>query len=110
MVKIIVLWTRPEDPDAFEEYYVSRYLPVARPVPNVRLVELSTVVGSPRGGESRYHRVGEIWFGTQEDAQAALDSPEGKAWMAELEVLGEGRVEVIMTDTEWLPEDKSEQP
>src|SRR5215210_3418492 len=101
MVKIIVLWGRPDDPEAFERRYVNEYLPVAREVPGVRLVELSTVLGSPRGGETAYYRVGEIWLGTREEAQASLASDAGQAWLAELDRLADALpVEVLMTEAD----------
>jgi uncharacterized protein (TIGR02118 family) len=64
-------------------------------------VELSTVVESPLGGESPYHRVGEAWFGSIEEARASLQSPEGQAWTAEMTRFPGSSAEMIVTDTEW---------
>lgn len=78
MVKLVVLYEKPEDVAAFEKHYRETHLPLARKMPDVRRIEVSHMTGSP-GGEPRYYMMAEIYFDNRDSMMAALNSPEGKA-------------------------------
>jgi uncharacterized protein (TIGR02118 family) len=78
MVKLIALYSRPEDPAAFDRHYRDVHTPLAAKMPGLRKLELLPVTGSPMG-EARYHLVAQMTFDSLEDARAALKSPEGMA-------------------------------
>ncbi len=78
MVKLTVLFGHPEDPEAFEEYYANRHLPLAAKIPNVRRFE-SGRLRAVDGGESPYHRIAELWFESAERMGEAVSSLAGVA-------------------------------
>jgi uncharacterized protein (TIGR02118 family) len=58
MVKLVVLYPNPVDPEAFERYYTAEHLPLMRRLvgPDVPLPTYKTVQPAP------YYRVAEIHF------------------------------------------------
>ena len=78
MVKLTVLYGLPEDPEAFEEYYAGRHMPLAAKIPNVERFE-SGRVAAPEGGDPPYQRIAELWFASASVMQESLSSPEGRA-------------------------------
>lgn len=78
MVKLVALYRRPEDADAFERHYWEVHLPLASKMPGLRRVEVSRVTGSP-GGEAPYYLMAEMYFDDRAALDAALSSPEGRA-------------------------------
>ena len=83
MMKLTVLFGQPEDPEAFEEYYVNQHLPLAAKIPNVQRFE-SGRMRAVDGGESPYHRIAELWFKSAERMGEAMSSPEGEAASVDL--------------------------
>jgi uncharacterized protein (TIGR02118 family) len=77
--KIYAYWSapKPEDVEAFEEYYASTHVPRAEAVPN--LVEIVTTRTSDgfEGGETEHYRVAEMVF---ESEGALAESAESEAW------------------------------
>src|SRR4028118_927246 len=61
MLKLTVLYNRPEDAETFEDYYANERLPLAAKMPNVLRFE-SGRVGTVDGSEPPYHRIAEFWF------------------------------------------------
>lgn len=96
MVKIVVLYGAPSDPDAFEDYYANTHLPLAATMPNVRRFEAGKVVATPGGGELPYYRVAELWFDSAEELEASNSSPEGQATVADIANFATGGVTVFI--------------
>ena len=78
MVKLVALYRRPADVDAFEEHYRENHAPLAKKMPGLKRLEVRHVTGSP-GGEARFYMMAELYFETSDAMMAALVSPEGKA-------------------------------
>ena len=78
MVKLVVLYKKPEDPKAFDERYFGQHMPIANKMPGVRKVEISKITGTPMG-ESEYYLLTELYFDTMEALKESMGSPEGKA-------------------------------
>jgi uncharacterized protein (TIGR02118 family) len=79
MVKIIVLYGAPADPEAFEAHYADHHVPLVHKMPSLRRFEAARVVATPDGGEPPYYRIAELWFDTAEEMQASLATPAGQA-------------------------------
>jgi uncharacterized protein (TIGR02118 family) len=75
-VKLVVLYTRPDDPDAFEEHYASTHMPLASKVPGVQRAEAGRIVAALDGGEESYYRVAELYFADRPALDTAMASPE----------------------------------
>lgn len=78
MVKLIVLYSKPEDPAAFDKHYAEVHGPLAKKMPGLKKFELGRVTGSPMG-EPRYYLTAELYFDDEAALNAAFASPEGKA-------------------------------
>ena len=73
--KIVVLYPRPTDVDAFERAYVDEHLPLARDgLAFARRVVLTRSVSAP-AGEPEFHRMAEIYYDSLESLQQSLATP-----------------------------------
>jgi uncharacterized protein (TIGR02118 family) len=78
-VKLVVLYTQPDDAGAFDEHYTSIHVPLVQSLPGLMKFETGTFTAALDGGEQTYHRVAELYFAGQEAMNAAFGSPEGAA-------------------------------
>jgi len=81
-IKLVVLYTRPDDPDAFDRLYFGTHLPLVKSIPGLQRAETSRFVAAGDGGEQTYHRVVELYFADQAALDAAYASDQGKATAA----------------------------
>jgi uncharacterized protein (TIGR02118 family) len=79
MVKLIVLWTTPEDPVAFERHYSDVHIPLVKQMPGLQRYTIGRHVTAPRGGEPSYWRIAELEWDSMDALQKALQSPQGQA-------------------------------
>ena len=79
MVKLMVLYGKPEDPSVFDAHYASTHAPLAEKIPNLRRYEHGKALGTPDGSEAPYYYVAELSFDDPDALQAAMSSPEGQA-------------------------------
>jgi uncharacterized protein (TIGR02118 family) len=82
-VKLIVLYTQPEDRASFDSHYRDTHLPLAQKLPGLQRLELATVGAAADGGDVPYYQVAELYFADQGALQAAFASEEGKATAAD---------------------------
>jgi uncharacterized protein (TIGR02118 family) len=82
-VKLVVLYTQPDDPSAFDEHYLGVHMPLAEAIPGLERAETSRFAATLDGGESTYHRMAELYFPDQAAVDAAFGSDEGKATAAD---------------------------
>ncbi|MDQ0338970.1 uncharacterized protein (TIGR02118 family) [Caldalkalibacillus uzonensis] len=78
MVKLIALYKKPENPQAFDEHYGNVHAPLARKMPGLKKLEVTKIYGAPMG-ESPYYLLAEMYFESKEALNAAMASAEGKA-------------------------------
>ena len=77
-VKIVVIYPRPQDPDAFEQVYHDEHMPMAEEkLKGMTRFVATKVVGSPQGKVAAY-RIAEAYFSTMEDLNKVLESDAGK--------------------------------
>jgi hypothetical protein len=93
VLRILGLWTEPEDVDAFERDYLGSHFP--------RLDELAASHGTKtsRCIDGPYFRMTEISFRTLDEIRAALDAPTGKEVLAAANALADKygiRVDVLV--------------
>lgn len=95
MVKLVALWTAPNDPEAFDREYVADHLPMVPKVPGItRAVGSKVLQGS-------YYRMAELFADSAEAMQSALQSPEGRDLVAHADHLQEkygNRLDVLIVD------------
>jgi uncharacterized protein (TIGR02118 family) len=99
MAKVIALYKKPADPAAFDSYYWSTHMPLAKTLPGLRTYEVSTSpIGTPTG-EASLHMLGILTFDSMAALQAALGSPQGVATAGDLQNFAQAGVELLIFDT-----------
>lgn len=68
MAKLVVLYKKPADKDAFDSYYLSKHVPIAKRIPGLRSYEISTGPVASPAGDSPFHLVALLGF----DSLAAI--------------------------------------
>jgi uncharacterized protein (TIGR02118 family) len=79
MVKAVVLYGPPEDPDAFERYYADTHTALAQRIPGLQRFEAGRGFATPDGSAVPYQRIAELTFEDMDALQAGLGSEEGQA-------------------------------
>jgi uncharacterized protein (TIGR02118 family) len=82
-VKLVVLYTSPGDPEAFDRHYFDVHMPLVHKVPGLQRAETGRIVRALDGGEQTYYRVTALYFADQDTLKAALGSAEGRATAAD---------------------------
>ena len=78
-VKLVVLYTQPDDADAFDEHYLGVHGPLVQKIPGLLRWEGARFASAADGGEVTYHRIAELWFEDQQAMEQALATEEGRA-------------------------------
>jgi uncharacterized protein (TIGR02118 family) len=81
--KLVVLYTQPDDPAAFDEYYLGVHMPLVAKIPGLQRAEAGRFAAALDGGEQTYYRIAELYFADQDAMGAAFGSPEGTATAAD---------------------------
>jgi uncharacterized protein (TIGR02118 family) len=82
-VKLVVLYTKPSDPEAFDAHYLGTIVPLVSAIPGLQRAETGWIDAALDGGEQPYYRIAELYFADQAALQAALASDEGRATAAD---------------------------
>ena len=82
-VKVVVLYTQPEDPDGFDRQYLGVHMPMVREIPGLERAESGRISAAGDGGEKTYYRIAELYFASQDALNAGLGSEQGKAVAAD---------------------------
>lgn len=98
MVKLVVLYKHPDDPEEFERHYKSIHLPLGRELPGLVGFETARVIGGPDGSKAPYHRIAELQFESVEAIQSSLQSEQGKATSRDMRTLATGGADVIVCE------------
>ena len=99
MVKLIALYEKPENEDAFFEHYDNVHAPLAREVPGLQRMVVNRVYADAFGREPRYVLIAEMHFPDRETFDAAMKSPENRALGADLMSFAKGIVTVLFADS-----------
>lgn len=78
-IKLVVLYTQPDDADAFDEHYLGVHAPLVDTIPGLQRWEGARIVAAPDGGEQTYFRIAELYFSDQAALEGALASDAGQA-------------------------------
>lgn len=99
MATLVALYKKPTDTKAFDEYYFSNHIPLAKTIPGLKRCEISNgAVGTPQG-ESPYHMVAMLSFDSAEALQQGLASAEGQATAGDLGNFAKAGVELLVFDS-----------
>lgn len=99
-VKLVVMYPRPKDVDAFEKVYQSEHVPMAvEKLKGKTKLVASKVLGAPQGTPP-FYRVAEVHFPSMEALQACAASDGGKETLAHAASISSGGPPVIMVAEE----------
>ena len=99
-VKLVVMYPRPQDVDAFEKAYNQQHVPTAvEKLAGKTKIVASKIVGSPQGAPP-FHRIAEIHFPSMEALQACATSDGGKQTIANAVAISSGGAPVFLVAEE----------
>jgi uncharacterized protein (TIGR02118 family) len=98
MAKAVVLYHAPTDSEAFNSYYTSTHVPLAKKMPGLRSYSISSGPVVTPTGPAPYILIAVLGFDSMEAIQAALASPEGQAVVADLPNFATGGADVLLSD------------
>jgi uncharacterized protein (TIGR02118 family) len=79
MVKLVALYKKPADPDAFLRHYHEVHRPLVLSTPGLQALEVSRVTRNVMGGEPPYFLIAEMSFPDLDTYKVAMRSPENAA-------------------------------
>lgn len=76
MFKFVVMFTKPDKPEDFENSF-NDFLGLVERMPHIIRRQVIHITGSPQGSPLHYRGL-ELYFNTEDDLKAALMSPQGQ--------------------------------
>ncbi|HEY1609140.1 MAG TPA: EthD family reductase [Paraburkholderia sp.] len=99
MAKLVVLYSKPSDPAAFDAYYESTHAPLAKKIPGLKRYEISTGPVKTPAGDAPWHLVAILGFDSVAALQAGLASPEGQAAAGDLGNFAQAGAEMLIFES-----------
>jgi uncharacterized protein (TIGR02118 family) len=95
-VKLIVMYPRPKDIDAFEKIYQTEHVPIAVEKLQGKTKLVATKVTASPQGTPPYYRIAEVYFPSMEALQACAASAGGKEALGHAVKISSGGPPVFM--------------
>ncbi|HZY40680.1 MAG TPA: EthD family reductase [Anaerolineae bacterium] len=97
MIKLIALYKKPADVDAFEEHYANVHVRLVEKIPGLRKTEWARLLAAPDGA-APYYMMYEMYFDSMDAYQAAMRSEENKAAGQDLMSFAGGLVTLMLAE------------
>ena len=97
MVRLIALYSQPEDPAAFDAHYRDVHAPIVRSYPNLLSMRLTRADGVG-GRPAAYYLMAEMSFATRADLDEALASDPGRESGRDLRNFAQAGVTLFVAD------------
>jgi uncharacterized protein (TIGR02118 family) len=96
-VKVVLIYPRPQDEQAFEKVYFGEHVPMveAKFKGGLTRLVLTKVTGSPQGKMAAY-RLAEAYFSTMAELQDCIESDGGKEVIAHAQSISSGGQPLIL--------------
>ena len=98
MVRLLVLYGHPKDPEAFDKYYAEIHIPLARRMRGLKKWTIGKAIGTPEGKKPPYYYVADLFADSREEIEAILATPEGKAAVEDVPNYASGGVTFLYTE------------
>ncbi len=98
MAHVVVMYKTPKDTAAFDKYYFSTHVPLAKKIPELKKYEVSQGPVATPAGPSGFHLIATLHFDNLAAVQAGFGSAEGKAAAADVQKFATGGVDMILFD------------
>ena len=96
MRKVLALYRTPDDVEAFMTHYNGVHVPLARKIPGLSKIEITSITRTLVGEEGNF-LLAELYF--EDDAfRSAMHSPENAALGTDLPLFADGLVTVMTGD------------
>jgi uncharacterized protein (TIGR02118 family) len=99
-VKLVVLYTQPDDADAFDRHYLGTHMPLVTSIPGLERAETATLASALDGGEKTYYRMAELYFADQRALGAAFGTDEGKATATDYQAIAPPGSRMFIADVD----------
>ena len=95
-VKIVVIYPRPQDEEAFENLYKNEHMPMAESkLKGMTRFVATKVLNSPQGRVAAY-RIAEVHFSTMDDLNKCAESDGGKEVLAHAAKISTGGPPIVL--------------
>ena len=95
MHKLIALYKKPEDVEAFLKHYNEVHVPLVEKIPGLTSVTVNHCTGNPMGGEPKYFMIVEMAYPDAETFKTAMRSPENMATGKDVMTFAKGLVTLV---------------
>lgn len=102
MVRLMVMYGHPKDPQAFDRYYRDVHLPIAKKIQGFSRWTVGKVTGTPDGTPAPYYYFADLFAESREAMEKILASPEGQAAVQDVPNFASGGVTFLYSDVEQL--------
>jgi uncharacterized protein (TIGR02118 family) len=99
-VKLIVVYPRPKDIDAFEKVYQNEHVPLAVAKLEGKTKMVATKVLASPQGTPPFYRIAEVYFSSMADLEACAASDGGKQALAHAETISSGGPPIFLVAEE----------
>lgn len=93
--QLTALYHHPVDVAAFDRHYDTVHAVLASKMPGVRAYSISRPGPDANGARPVYHLVAVVTWDSEEDFNAAIDSPAGKTTLADLDNFAGAGVDIL---------------
>jgi uncharacterized protein (TIGR02118 family) len=100
MVKLVVAYRPPTDPEEFERRYRDEHVALAEGVPHLTRLALGKVAGTAGGGDAPYVRIAELFFEDEAALGQAFGSEEGQAASKHAVEIATGGLDLMIVQVE----------
>lgn len=100
MIKVTVLYNRPENVDTFEKYYKEKHMHLVHQLKELSKIECTVFTNNPDGSTPAYYRMAELYFESAAIMQQAFTSNEGRAVTGDVPNFATGGVTIIFGTVE----------
>jgi uncharacterized protein (TIGR02118 family) len=98
MAKVLVLYKKPKNAEAFDKHYAAVHIPLAKKIPGLKKFDISKGAVATPTGASDVHLVATLYFDSMEALQSGLGSAEGKAAAGDLANFADGGADLYFFD------------
>lgn len=100
MIRLLVLYGHPKDPEAFDRHYEEVHIPIAKKMKGLKKWTIGKVEGTPDGSLSPFYYIADLYMESREEFEQLLASPEGRAAVADVPNYATGGVQFLYTEVE----------
>ena len=100
-MKVTVLYSQPQNAEAFDKYYFGKHMPSVYAVKDIKKVEVARPRPGRNGSPAPYYLVTELWFENPDVLRTVTATPEWKAVNADVDNFAPpGTVTVLVSTVE----------